>query len=99
MRSAFALLLASARAARRYRFRFAMSLVALAIVTIPLWYIANAMQPLMAEKIRNEGTQYFGFLLVGMVVFNLISASVSALPNAVGGAIGNGSLESLMATP
>src|SRR5690349_6832960 len=53
----------------------------------------------MGAKIQGEGSQYFGFVLVGMVVFSLLSAAVTALPGAIAGGIGNGSLEAVLSTP
>jgi ABC-2 type transport system permease protein len=93
-----ALLLASWRAARSYRLRLAMSIGALAISVLPMWYAASALQGLMADKIRGEGSQYPPFLIVGMIVYGLLMVMVNALPNALSGGIANGSLEALLAT-
>ena len=99
MRKAMALLSASWRAARSYRLRLIVSIVALSVVIVPVWFIANGLQQFMGAKIHGEGSQYFGFVLVGMLVFSLLSATVTSLPNAISGGIANGSLEALLTTP
>jgi ABC-2 type transport system permease protein len=93
-----ALLLAAWRAAKSYRLRLAISIAALVVSVLPMWYVAGALQPLMANKIRGQGTEYTSFLIVGMIVFGLLQVSINALPNAVSGGISNGSLEALLAT-
>jgi ABC-2 type transport system permease protein len=93
-----ALLLASWRAARSYRVQLTMSVAALGLSIVPYWYASNAMQPLMADKIRGEGSQYFGFLVVGMMVFSILTVAVNAMPSAISTGISNGSLEALLAT-
>ena len=99
MRKALALLNATWRAARSYRLRLIASIAALCVVIIPVYFVANGLQQLMGAKIVGEGSQYFGFVLVGMVVFSLLSAAVTAMPNAISGGISNGSLEALLTTP
>ena len=99
MRKALALLTATWRAARSYRLRLIMSIAALCVVIVPVYFIANGLQQLMGAKIQGEGSQYFGFVLVGMVVFSLLSAAVTSLPNAISSGISNGSLEALLSTP
>src|SRR5262245_63136921 len=75
------------------------SIVALVASVVPTFYIANALQPFMAERIQGQGHEYFGFLLLGMACFSLLTTAVSALPNAVGAGISSGSFESMLATP
>src|SRR3954468_10106232 len=99
MRKALALLNASWRAARSYRLRLVFSIAALSVVIVPVWFVANGLQQFMGAKIQGEGSQYFGFVLVGMLVFSLLSATVTSLPNAISGGIANGSLEALLTTP
>jgi ABC-2 type transport system permease protein len=53
----------------------------------------------MARSIAAEGGQYFGFLVVGMIMISMVNACVNVLPIEVGGAIGTGTLEALLATP
>ena len=98
MDKSLALLHAAWRAAKSYRFRLAMSIGALALSVLPMWYVAGALQPLMANKIRGQGTEYTSFLIIGAIVFSLLQVSINALPNAVSGGIANGSLEAMLAT-
>jgi ABC-2 type transport system permease protein len=98
MDKSLALLQASWRAAKSYRLRLAISIAALALSVLPMWYVAGALQPVMASKIRGQGTEYTSFLVVGMIVFSLLQVSINALPNSVAGGIANGSLEALLAT-
>lgn len=90
---------ASWQMAASYRLGMVLSVVSLAAVVVPLYFIANALQPTMASRIVGEGPQYFGFVLFGAVTFSLVSATTSALPNAVGASIGQGTLEAILATP
>ena len=93
-----ALLLSQWRAAKSYRLRLSLSIAALAVSVLPAWYAASALQGLMGDKIRGEGTQYPAFLIVGMVVYSLLTVTVNALPTAISGGIANGSLEALLST-
>ena len=98
MRGALALIRSKWLAARTYRLRFVLSFVSLLASVIPLYFVANALQPMMADKIAAEGGQYFAFLIVGMVTFLLLPISVNALPNEVNGGISTGVLEALLGT-
>jgi ABC-2 type transport system permease protein len=82
-----------------YRMNMALSLVSLAFVVVPIYFVANALQPMMAASIASQSQQYFAFTLIGALMFALVAASVSALPSALGSAIGRGTLEQLLATP
>ena len=94
-----ALTRAKIRAALSYRLQTALSFVALVVSVVPIYFIASALQPVMARSIAAEGDQYFGFLVVGMIVFLLVNTCVNVLSMEVGAAIGNGTLEALLATP
>ncbi len=85
--------------AASYRVRTIMSLVGMMIAVVPLFFVSRAMQPLMQESIRGEGSQYFGFLLIGMTCMTFLPLAVVSLPNAVNSAINTGTLESLLETP
>jgi ABC-2 type transport system permease protein len=76
-----------------------LSLVSLALVVVPLYFVSNALQPLMASAISSQSGEYFAFTLVGALTFALAAASLSALPVALGSAIGRGTLEAYLATP
>lgn len=90
---------ASWRASLTYRLRTALSLVSLLAAVVPVYFLANALQSTMADAIRAEGGQYFGFLVVGMMTFSFMGTAVSRLPSVVSSGIGNGTLEALFSTP
>lgn len=96
MRGARALIGSKWRAARSYRLRLILSLASLLASVIPIYFIANALQPVMAEKIVGEGGQYFGFLIVGMLTFLLLPIAVNSLPDEIGSGITTGTLEALL---
>lgn len=99
MRETIALVRASALTAASYRTGMIMSVIGLAAVVLPLYFIAGALQPMMARTIAAEAQQYFAFVVVGAVCFALVTASTTSLPAAVEGAIGRGTLEMILATP
>ncbi|HSH44938.1 MAG TPA: ABC transporter permease [Longimicrobiales bacterium] len=99
MRSALALARASWQAAASYRLRLLLSMLSLAVSIVPLYFVANALQPVMAESIATEGGQYFGFMVLGMVTFLLLPAAVNGLPGEVGAGIKTGTFEALLGTP
>lgn len=94
-----ALTRAKTRAALSYRLQTALSFVGLVVSVVPIYFVATALQPVMARSIAAEGDQYFAFLVVGMIVFSLVNTCVNVLSVEVGSAIGNGTLEALLATP
>jgi ABC-2 type transport system permease protein len=57
------------------------------------------LQSTVGQAIANEGGDYFGFLVIGMVAMAVIRTAVGTLPAEVGGAIGNGTFEALLGTP
>jgi ABC-2 type transport system permease protein len=69
------------------------------LTVVPVFFVSKALQPIMADKIRFEGSQYFAFLLVGMISMSFIADAVNAVPTAINTGIGNGTLEALLATP
>lgn len=99
MRKAMALMRASWQSARSYRVRLLISIASLGATVIPLYFVANALQPVMQESIEAQGGQYFGFLVVGMVTFLLLPPAINSLPGEVGGGIQTGVLETLLGTP
>jgi ABC-2 type transport system permease protein len=98
MRSAIAMIRARWIAARSYRLRMIFSVASLLVSIVPLYFVANALQPIMAEKIAAEGGQYFGFLVVGMTTYLLLPVAVNALANEVGAGISTGVLEAILGT-
>lgn len=99
MRALAAMFRADLRSALSYRVQMLLSVAGILLSIVPLYFIADALQPVMAESIRPEGQQYFGFLIMGMVAFLFVSGAVTALPGAVGGGIRTGTLEALFSTP
>ncbi len=99
MREVLALMRASWLSAVSYRLSMALSILGLVATMVPLYFVANALQPVMAGSIATEGGQYFTFLLVGMIAFNFLSNAVTALPGAIQSGIGTGTLEALLSTP
>lgn len=86
-------------AASTYRVGVMVSLFGLLATVVPLYFVANALQPTMANAIRTEGGQYFGFVLVGMIAFSFLGAAMNALPTAISSGIATGTLEALLCTP
>ena len=85
-------------AARSYRLRMLLSVASLLVSIVPLYFVANALQPMMADKIEAEGGQYFAFLVVGMTTYLLLPVSVNGLANEIGSGISTGVLEALLGT-
>lgn len=99
MRRILALARASWQTMLSYRLQMAFSVAGLVTTVVPLYFISGALQPVMANAIRAEGGQSFGFLLIGLTTASLISVAVASLPSAVAAGIGSGVLEAMLATP
>lgn len=99
MKAAFALLRASWLAASSYKLGTGLSLLGVIAAVIPVYFVSRALQPVMADVIRGEGHQYFGFLLVGTITISFLSVAVRSLPNLIGSSIGSGTLEAVLGTP
>jgi ABC-2 type transport system permease protein len=99
MRESWALIRAAWLTAASYRMGMFVSLFGLVFVLLPLYFIANALQPTLAHAISGEAHQYFGFVVLGAVCFSLVSTCTTALPSAIDGAIGRGTLETILGTP
>lgn len=99
MREALALLRAGWLTALSYRLNLLFSVAGLVALLLPVYFVAQALQPVAAGSIQNEGRDYFGFLVVGLAVLTLMSTSLMALPGSIGGAISSGTLEAVLATP
>lgn len=98
IRTIWALLRVDALQAATYRLRLALSVGGMLVAVVPLYYIAGALQTTVADAIRGEGHQYFGFVLIGSVVVSLVGVSTNALPQAIGSGVSTGFLESLFTT-
>src|SRR5262245_28367419 len=99
MRNTFALIKASWLAASSYRLRLLLSIASLLGVVVPVYFVAHALQPVMARAIAQEGGQYFGCLTLGMAAILMLPSAVNSLPSEVGAGINTGTLEALLATP
>ena len=99
MREARALIRAAWLTATSYRVGMVFSLLGLAAVLLPLYFIANALQPTMQVAIGPEARQYFAFVVVGAAMFSLLSTCATALPSALDGAIARGTFEVMLGTP
>lgn len=84
---------------RTYRVQTLLSIAGLLATIIPLYFVANAVQPIMAGSIANEGGSAFGFLVVGLATFSLVIVAITALPQVMSDRISSGVLEALLATP
>ena len=98
MREAAALVRAQWLAAISYRMGMAMSVASLAAIVVPVYFVANALQPVMQDSIRSQGGDYFAFVVVGIMAVQLVAVSLNALPNAIQSGIGTGTLEALLST-
>lgn len=98
MHSVLALVRSAFLAATSYRLATAFSLLALLLSAVPLYFVASALQPVAAASIAAEGGHYFGFLLTGIAATYILAAAVTAVPGAIAGGIGSGTLESLLVT-
>jgi ABC-type polysaccharide/polyol phosphate export permease len=90
---------ASMLGATSYRVSTVLSLFSLATVVVPIYFIADALQPVMATSIEGEGGQFFAFVLLGMIAYQFTSVALYSVPGAIGGGIGSGSLEAMLTTP
>ena len=67
MRSALALVRANFLTAASYRVAWIMSLAGLAFQIVPTYYISKVLDPVLGSSIKGEGSDYFGFLVMGTV--------------------------------
>ena len=98
-RAALELTRASWRTAKSYRVSFVLSFVALIVTIIPVYFVANALQPFMESVIAEEGREYFGFVLLGTAMLAIVSTSLSSFAAAVSGGLSSGFFEALLVTP
>jgi ABC-2 type transport system permease protein len=99
VRRILAFLRRDALSAASYRTAMVLSLASPITIVIPLYFIAGALQPVVAESIGGEGDQYFAFVVAGIATYQFVLAGVAAVPNAVGSGIRTGTLEALLGTP
>src|SRR5947208_2272850 len=82
-----------------YRFQLLASVASLFAMFIPIYFVSTALNPVMEKAIRGQGTNYFAFVLIGIIVMRFCYATVQALPSAFSSALKNGTLEAMFATP
>lgn len=99
MHRALALIRVRALTAASYRLQLSLSIISLLVGIVPLYFIAGALQPVMAETIQPEGGHYFGFVLIGTVAFYFLSSAVTILPGEFGSELRTGTLEAVLSTP
>lgn len=99
MRSILAFMRASWLTASSYRVSMVLSLVGVIGGVVPVYFVAKALQPLMAGVIQSEAHQYFAFVLVGSITFLFIPLAVSALPSMITTSITSGTMEAVLGTP
>lgn len=99
MREILALTRAQWLSQTSYRLQTLLSFAGIIVSVIPLYFVSDALQPVMENAIRNEGGQYFGFLVIGMVATLLLNASVLLMPSMMASSISRGTLEAMLSTP
>lgn len=99
MRSILALLRVNWLTHTSYRLNVVLSLLSLAGVFVPVYFVAGALQPVVADSIADEGAVYLGFLITGILAIQTLGTVMDALPGSVGGGIRSGTFEALFATP
>lgn len=82
-----------------YRTGIVFSLLALGATFVPVYFVSQALQPVVAESINTEGGDYFAFLLLGLIVMAFVIASVGTFPSRLSSTIATGTFEAVMATP
>ncbi len=94
-----ALVRAAFLTATSYRLRFVQSILTSVVSVVPVFFVARALQPMMGPTIKNEGSDFFAFLVVGFVVMSFVVICVDTLPTQVGSDINNGFFEALLGAP
>ena len=85
--------------AASYRLGMVLSLAGMLASLVPIYFVANALQPLIGKAIQHDGGEYFAFLLVGIIVSMYIADAVTALPNTVQSNVSSGTLDTLLSAP
>jgi len=84
--------------ARSYKMNLVFSIAALFFTTIPFYLVAHAMQPMMGKVVQQEGGDYFGFVLLGLIAISLLTTALTSVYQAVSGSITSGWLEAQLGT-
>ena len=99
MREIGAMLRAQWRIALTYRTRMVLSLFSVLIGVIPVFFVAQAVQPLLAGALVDQGGQLFSFIVVGTIAMLFLTSAIGTMPGAVGSGISTGIWEAMLATP
>jgi ABC-2 type transport system permease protein len=99
MRAILSLIRASWLVASSYRLGMIFSIVGLVLTVIPTYFVANALQPVLANAIQNEGKQYFSFVMIGAIAATFLPIAIHGLPSAIASGLNSGTLESIWGTP
>jgi ABC-2 type transport system permease protein len=99
MTEALAFVRASWLTATSYRINAVLSVLSFPFVIVPVYFIAGALDPVLADAVRDEGGDYFAFVVIGIVAIRFMMVAVYSLPQEVSRNIGNGALEAYLATP
>jgi ABC-2 type transport system permease protein len=84
--------------AKSYRMALLSQVGGLAFTVVPIYFVANALHPTMADTIAGESEQFFAFILVGWVATMFMAAGLTTLQSSISSGISNGSFESLLVT-
>ncbi len=82
-----------------YRMGMVFSVLALVVTIVPVYFVSQALQPIVAESIRGEGGNYFAFLVLGLAAMTFVLAAVGSFPARLSSSISSGTLEAVLATP
>lgn len=98
MHKIVALFRASALTAASYRLSMLMSIAGLVTATIPVYFVANALQPTMASTISSQSGNYFAFVLTGIFLSAFLVTATSQFAGMIGNGIATGTLEAMLST-
>jgi ABC-2 type transport system permease protein len=84
--------------AKSYKLNLVLSIGALFFTTLPFYFAANALQPMMGGVVKAQGGDYFGFVLLGLVSISLLSTSLTGVYSSVSGSVTSGWLEAQLST-
>src|SRR5687767_6529211 len=99
MTEALAFLRAGWLTATSYRVNALLSMFSFLLSIVPIYFIANALEPVLADTIQGEASHYFAFVVLGLATHGFLVLAMTSLPTAITRGISNGSLESYLATP
>jgi ABC-2 type transport system permease protein len=89
---------ASFMIAKSYKINLIFSIIALFFTTIPFYFVARALQPTMGKVIQEQGGDYFGFIILGLISVSLLTTALTGVYNSVSGSVTSGWLEAQLGT-